>query len=112
MALSPDPLAVGLRVDGAGRRADGQTSRALLGVHLHKMKGPKQVLWVATLWEEGVPFELLPYCFDNEHTRPKQLPEVPRLRCRRADTVRRPVLYVPGQCLKVRHGHVGGGCVM
>ena len=56
----PDPLAVGLRVDGAGRRADGRTPRALLGVHLHKMKGPKQVLWAATLWEEGVPLEQLP----------------------------------------------------
>ena len=52
----PGPaLAVGLRVDGAG-----QTPRALLGVHLHKMKGPKQVLRAATLWEKGVPLEQLP----------------------------------------------------
>ena len=56
----PDPLAVGLRVDGAGRRADGRTPRALLGVHLHKMKCPKQVLRAATLWEEGVPLKQLP----------------------------------------------------
>ena len=61
----PDPLAVGLRVDGAGRRADGRTPRALLGVHLHKMKGPKQVLRAATLWEEGVPLGQLPYFFDS-----------------------------------------------
>ena len=82
----PDPLAVGLRVDG------GRTHRALLGVHLHKMKGPKQVLWAATLWEEGVPLEQLPYFFDDEHARPEKLPEVPRLHRRCADTVRRPVL--------------------
>ena len=30
-------------------------------------------------------------------------------RWRRANTARRPVLYVPGQCLKVRHGHVARG---
>ena len=68
----PDPLAVGLRIDGAGRRADGRTPRALLGlgVNLHKMKGPKQVLWVANLWEEGVPVKQLPYSFDDEHARP------------------------------------------
>ena len=64
----PDPLAVSLRVDGAGRRADGRTPRALLRVlHLHKMKGPTQVLWAATLWEERVPLEQLPYFFNNEH---------------------------------------------
>ena len=31
---------------------------------------------------------------------------------RRADTARRPVLYVPGQCLKVRHGHVAWGILV
>ena len=34
----PDPLAVDLWLDGAGRRANGQTPRALLGVHLHKIR--------------------------------------------------------------------------
>jgi len=87
----PDPLAVGLRVDGAGRRADGRTPWALLGVHLHKMKGPKQVLRVATLWEEGVLLEQLPCFFDDEQAHPEKLTEVPRLCCRRIDTVRRPV---------------------
>ena len=67
----PDPLAVGLRVDGAGRRADGQTPRALLRVHLHKIKGPKQVHRTATLWEEGVPLEQLPCFFDDKHARPE-----------------------------------------
>ena len=99
----PDPLAVGLWVNGTGRRADGQTPGALLGVHLHEVKGPKQMLWVATLWEEGVPLEQLPCFFDNEHAHPKKLMEVPRLRRCRFDTVRRPVLDVPGQCLEVRH---------
>jgi hypothetical protein len=105
----PDSLAVGLRVDGAGRRANGRTPRALLGVHLHKMKGPKQVLRAATLWEEGVPLEQLPCFFDDEHARPEKLTEVPRLRRRRADTARHPVLDVSCQCLEVRHGHVARG---
>ena len=56
---------MGLRVDGAGRRTDGRTPRALLEVHLHKMNGPKQVLWAATLWEEGVPVKQRPYSFDD-----------------------------------------------
>ncbi len=78
------------------------------------MKGPKQVLRAATLWKEGVSLEQLPCFFDDEHARSKKLTEVPRLRRHRADTVRHPVLYVPGQCLEVRHGHVarlfcGGG---
>jgi hypothetical protein len=55
---------VGLRVDGAG-----QTPRALHGVHLHKMKGPKQVLRAATLWEEGVPLEQLPKINSREGNR-------------------------------------------
>ncbi len=83
----PDPLAVGLRVDGAGRRADGRTPRAMLGVYLHKMKCPKQMLRVATLWEEGVPLKQLPCFFDDEHARPEKLMEVPLLRHRRTDTV-------------------------
>ena len=33
-------------------------------------------------------------------------------RWRRADTARRPVLYVPDQCLKVRHGHVARGILV
>jgi hypothetical protein len=33
-------------------------------------------------------------------------------RRRRADTARRTVLYVPGQCLKVRHGHVAWGILV
>ena len=55
----------------ADGRADGQTPRALLGVHLHKMKCPKQVLRAATLWEEGVPLAQLPCFFDDEHAHPK-----------------------------------------
>ena len=70
------------------------------------MKGPKQVLWATTLWEEGVPVKQLPYSFNDEHARREKFPKVPRLRHRRADTARHPVLDVPGQCLKIRHGHV------
>ena len=73
------------------------------------MKCPKQVLRAATLWEEGVPLEQLPCFFDDEQARSEKLTEVPRLRRRRADTARRPVLDVPGQCLEVRHGHVARG---
>jgi hypothetical protein len=64
----PDTLVVGLRVNGAGRRANGQTPRALLGVDLHTVysEGPKAV----TVWEEGVPLKRLPF-FDDEHARPK-----------------------------------------
>ena len=87
----PDPLAEGLRVNGAVRRANGRTPRALLGVHLHKMKGPKQVLRAATLWEEGGPLKQLPYFFDDENASPEKLPDVSRLCCRRANTVRGPV---------------------
>ena len=55
------------------------------------MKGPKQVLRVATLWEEGVLLEQLPCFFDDKQAHPEKLTEVPRLCCRRIDTVRRPV---------------------
>ena len=46
---------------------------------------------------------------DEKHARSKKLTEVPRLRCCHAATARCPVLYVPGQCLEVRHGHVARG---
>jgi hypothetical protein len=42
--VRPDPFAVGLQVDGAGRCADNRAARALLGVHLHKIKRPEQML--------------------------------------------------------------------
>jgi hypothetical protein len=91
------------------------------------MKGPKQVLRAAILWEEGVPLEQLPYFFDDKHARPENSQKcrvsvvtVPtRVWCKRCQKtlkrdisivfpcpVRRPVLYVPGQCLEVRHGYV------
>jgi hypothetical protein len=38
------------------------------------------------------------------------MPRSPRRR--RADMARRKVLYVPGQCLKVRHGHVAWGILV
>ena len=38
------------------------------------------------------------------------MPRSPRWR--RADTARRLVLYFPGQCLKVRHGHVARGILV
>ena len=98
----PDPLSVSLWVDGTGRRANGRTPRALLGVHLHEMKGPKQMLWAATLWEEEVTLDQLPYTFNDVYGSPKKLTEMPLLCRRRVDRARRPVLDLPGQCLKVR----------
>jgi hypothetical protein len=71
-----------------------------------------EMLWAATLWEEGIPLEHFPFFFDDKHACPKKFPKVPRLRRRRADTVRRPVLDVPGQCLKIRHGHVARGILI
>ena len=48
----PDPLAVGLRVDGTARCSDGRTSRGLQGVNLEEMKCPKKMFWGAALWED------------------------------------------------------------
>ena len=42
-------FAAGLWVDGASRRVNGLTPRALLGVDLHEVKGPKQMLQAALL---------------------------------------------------------------
>jgi hypothetical protein len=66
----PHPLVVGLWVDSTGQRTDGQTPGALLGVHLHEVKGPKQMLQAAALWEEGVPLKQPPCFFDHEQARP------------------------------------------
>jgi len=60
------------------------------------MKGPKQVLWVATLWEERVPLDQLSYNFNDVYGSPKKLTEMPLLRRRRADRARCPVLDLPG----------------
>ena len=35
------------------------------------MKGPKQVLQAATLWEEGFPLDQFPYTFNNVYGNPK-----------------------------------------
>ena len=92
----PDPLAVGLRIDGAGRRADGQTPRALLGVHLEEVNCPKQMLQAATLWEEGVPLEQLPCFFMMSTLVPKN-----SRKCR-VSVVAVPTRWdAPGQCLVV-----------
>jgi hypothetical protein len=64
------------------------------------------MLQTAILWEEEVPLKQLPGFFNDEHTGPKKLPEVPCHCRRRANMARPPVLDVPGQCLEVRHGHV------
>jgi len=68
-----------LRVDGSGGCADGGARRALLGVGLHKMKCPKQVLWVAFLGEEGFSDEEIPNDLNGIDRSPKELAEVPRL---------------------------------
>jgi hypothetical protein len=92
-----DPLAVGLRVDSTCRRAEGQTLQALLGINLHKMKGPKQVLRAATLFEVGVPVKQLPYFSTMSTVVPKNSPKCcASARC--SDTARHPVLDVPRQC--------------
>jgi hypothetical protein len=41
--------------------------------------------------------------------RPETFPKGPRLRRRRANMARHPVLDVPGQCFKIRDGHVARG---
>ena len=41
------------------------------------MKGPKQVLPAATLWEEGVPLDQLPYTFNDVYGSPEKLTEMP-----------------------------------
>ena len=52
----PDPLAVGLRVDGTTRCSDGRTSRGLQGVNLEEMKCLEKMFWAAAL-EEDVFFQ-------------------------------------------------------
>jgi hypothetical protein len=54
----PNPVAVGLWADSAGRCTDGGTTQALFQVHLQKIKGSKQMLWAASLWEEVVPKDI------------------------------------------------------
>ena len=57
----------------------------------------------------GSPSRATPMFFRRQARSSQKLPEVSRLCCCPADTVRRPVLYIPGQCLEVRHGHVARG---
>ena len=57
----------------------------------------------------GSPSRATPMFFRRRARSSQNLPEVSRLRCRPANTVKRPVLYIPGQCLEVRHGHVAWG---
>ncbi len=47
--VRPDSFAVGLQVKGAGRCANDQATRTLLGVCIHKIKRPHQMLWAPPL---------------------------------------------------------------
>ena len=71
----PDPLAVGLWVDGATRCSDGRTSRGLQGVSLEKMKCPKKMFWAATLWEDVFFQEHAPHLAHDEQACAKCLTE-------------------------------------
>jgi hypothetical protein len=48
-------------------------------VDLEKIEDPKQMLWVATLWEKVVPQEEIPEDLNNVHTCSKKLVEVLRV---------------------------------
>ena len=95
----PHPLPKRLRVDGSGGCSDGGARRALLGVGLHKMKCPKQVLWAAFLGEEGFSDEEIPNDLNGIDRSPKELAEVPRLPVGCPDGTGHPVLDVP--CLRL-----------
>ena len=62
----PDPLVVGLQVDGAVRCLDGRTSRGLQGVNLEEMKCPKKIFWAAALWEDVFFQEHAPHLAHDE----------------------------------------------
>ncbi len=66
------------------------------------------MLRAATLWEERIPLDQLPSYFNDVYRSSEKLTKMPLLRGRRADTMRRPVLYVPGQCLEVRRDMAQG----
>ena len=95
----PHPLPKRLRVDGSGGCADGGARRALLGVGLHKMKCPKQVLRAAFFGEEGIPEEEIPNDLHGLNRSSEELAEVPRLPVGHPDGTGHPVLDVP--CLRL-----------
>ena len=61
------------------------------------------MLWGALFREEGVPLNQLPYFFDNEHSCPKKLVKVQRLRHCQSCMAGHLVLDVPSHCLEIRH---------
>jgi hypothetical protein len=71
----PDPLAVGLRVDGAARCFDGRTSRGLQGVNLEEVKCPEKMFWAAALWEEIFFQEHAPHLAHDEQASAECLTE-------------------------------------
>jgi hypothetical protein len=71
--VRPDPYVVGLRVNSAGRRADDRATWALLGVHLHEIKHPEQMLWAPPPWPELVPNNKLSKDLHDPHACSEEL---------------------------------------
>jgi hypothetical protein len=60
---------VGLWVDGTGRRTDDQATQALLGVYLHEIERPEQMLQAPPPRPEFVPNNELPKDLNDPHAR-------------------------------------------
>ncbi len=71
------------------------------------MKGPNQVLRAATLWRRE-------FLLSNYHTFSTTSTLVPKnsRKCHVSVVYVPRVLYVPSQCLKVRHEHVARGILL
>ncbi len=67
---------MGLWVNGSTGHANGHTPRGLLGVDLHKVKRPKQMLWAAAHRLKVFLVEEEPEVLLNVQARPKGLAEV------------------------------------
>ncbi len=78
--VGPELFAMGIWVDGTGRRAGDHATQAMLGVYLQKVQHPEQVLRVPPPWLELVANNELPKDLDNPHACSKELTEEPCLR--------------------------------
>ncbi len=76
-------------------------TRALLGVHLHEIKRPEQMLRAPPPRPELVPINRLPKDLDDPQARSKALAEEPCLLQLRPYAMRCPVLDGPGNVCKV-----------
>ncbi len=91
----PCPLSVGHWVDGTSIvPANGDTSRALLGVDLQKIKAPRQLLGATVVGEVLTLEDELPNKLNDPHAHSEELAEEPCLRRPRTNAMFRSVLYV------------------